>query len=813
MESFRQDLQYAFRYLRKHPGFAAIAAATVALGIGATTAIFSAVDGVLLKGLPYPDSEQLVRVWTTNLPAGVEQGDFSSTEIFDYREQSQAFRDFAAFFPYDATFTDDGGNAQKIPAAGVSVNMFEMMGAVPHLGRFLTEEDAELTQEGNFRIVLGHGVWQNLYSGDPDIIGTSIMAEGFNIEVIGIASPGFQFPRKAVAWVAFPINATQPRQGRFLNVVARMNEGVSLETARSDLQVIATRLEQEFPESNRNIGVSMETLHRTIVGDLRPALLILLGASAVLLLIASVNVANLLLTRGAARATEIAVRTAVGAGRGRIIRQLLTESIALASIGALGGLALAVGLLKGIHFFTPVEMDLLDQAVIDGRVLLFTLGATGAAGLLFGMFPALAAGTPDLRSALGEGAKGSGGRGGANVRNTLVILELALAVVLVLEAGLLVKSFRNLAAENPGFDPSNSLVAELSLPFASYADSTAIADFYERYFERLSASPGVQSVSAISSLPFGPMLDFRVPIFVRDRAPLQQGSEPQAFLRQVSPNFFQNMRIPLLGGRDLERTDRRGSPPVVVVNQAFKRLLFPDEDPIGKHLHQLPTGFGGLGTYPGEQEAEIVGLVEDFKFSSLAEAPEPAVFFVHNQAPFRRMTLIVRADGEPLQLAQTVRDDLAALDPTIATGRVATFETVIAGSYASKRFAVILLTAFAFVAPVLAAIGIYGVIGFSVQQRTTEMAIRMALGAESGSIWQLIMTHGLKLAGVGVAVGLFGGWAAARITASQMYGTSARDPLMFVMVAVGLTIVALLATMVPAIRASRISPAAVLKPE
>ncbi|MFQ5550331.1 MAG: ABC transporter permease [Gemmatimonadales bacterium] len=812
MESFRQDLQYAFRYLRKHPGFAAIAVATVALGIGATTAIFSAVNGVLIKSLPYPDAEQLVRVWTTNLPAGVEEGDVSPTEIFDYREQSQAFSDFAAYFPYDVTFTDDDGNAQKVPAAATSVNMFQMMGAVPHLGRFFTEEDAQQSQQ-SFRLVLGYDVWQNYYSGNPDIIGTSIMAEGFSIEVIGVAPPGFEFPRKAVAWGPFPIDATQPRQARFLNVVARMNEGVSLETARADLAVIAQRLEQEYPESNRNIGVTMETLHRTIVGDLRPALLILLAASAVLLLIASVNVANLLLTRGAVRSTEIAVRTAVGAGRGRIIRQLLTESIALAGVGALGGVALAVGILRGIHYYTPVEMDLLNQAAIDGPVLLFTLGATGAAGLLFGMFPALAAGTPNLRAALGEGAKGSRGKGGANVRSALVTLELALAVVLMLEAGLLVKSFRNLASENPGFDPSSSLVAELSLPFASYADSTAIANFHERYMERLAASPGVQSVSAISSLPFGPMLDFRVPIFVKDREPPQQGSEPQAFFRQVSPNFFQNMRIPLLGGRDLERTDRRGGPPVVVVNQAFKRLVFPDEDPMGKYLHQLPTAFGPLGTFPGEQEAEIVGLVDDFKFSSLAEAVEPAVFFVHNQAPFRRMTLIIRTSGDPLQFVRTVREDLAELDATIATGRVATFETVIAGSYASRRFAVILLTGFAGVALVLAAIGIYGVIGFSVQQRSVEMAIRMALGAESNSIVQLIMTHGLKLAGIGVAVGLFGGWAAARITASQMYGTSARDPLMFVMVAVSLTVVALLATMVPAIRASRISPAKVLKPE
>ncbi len=812
MGLFQQDLKYAFRYLRKHLSFTTIAVVTVALGVGATTAIFSVVNGVLLKGLPYPNSEELIRLWTTNNEAGVTDGDFSAADLIDYKEQSTTFVDLGGYFSYDATFTDTEGNAQKVPAAGITTNMFDLLGVQPILGRGFRDDDASTDPNQPPRsIILAHSVWQNLYDGDPDIIGRSILAEGFALEVIGVTPPGFEFPRGMVAWGPMPLSAAGGRQARFMNGVGRLRANATVDAAALDVGVIASRLEREFQESNRNIGVRISSLHESIVGDLKPALFVLLGAAAVLLLIASVNVANLLLARGVERSTEIAVRTALGAGRTRIIRQLLTESFALAAIGAVVGVGLAAAIVKGIHVFGPVEMDLLLETRIDSRVLLFTVGVTGIAGLMFGMFPALAAGSPNLRSALTEGSKGSKGSG-ARMRSALVTLELALAVVLVLQAGLLVKSFRNLSAEETGFDPSNSLVAELALPFAGYQDPPSIADFYQRYMDKLATAPGVVSVSAVSSLPFGPMLDFRVPITVRDREPPPRGSEPQAFYRQVTPGFFTNMGIPVVSGRDFERFDRRDSRPVIVINEAFARLVFPDDDPIGKYLIGIPPSFGPLGTFP-QPEVEIVGVVKDFKFSDLGESPEPSVFFVHDQSPFRRMTLIVKSRGEPLQLAQTVRADLATLDPTMALGRVETFERVIAGSYARERFSMLLLTGFAIVALSLAAIGIYGVISFSVEQRTTEMAIRMALGAQNSTILKLILKGGSILGVVGVSFGLFGAWAAGRVTASQLYGASPNDPFMFLVVAVGLIGVALLATLVPAIRATKIPPATVLKPE
>ncbi len=818
MESFWQDVRFGLRSLRKNLAFTIIAVVTIVLGIGATTAIFSVVNGVVLNTLPWDGADRLVQIWTTNREAGVERGDFSLADFVDFREQTQSLEAMSASFPYDATFLDHEGNAFKVPAHLVSWDVFDMLRTPPFLGRTFAADDAK--PGSDVLIIMAHSLWTTYFNSDPGVIGRSITAEGGSITVIGVMPPGFEFPRGYLIWAQLVENVTQPRRARFLGVIGRLKEGVSFEAAESDLQLIASRLEAEYPNANRGIGVTMMRYRDVVLGDLGSQLWILLAAAGVLLLIACVNVANLLLARGAARNLEIALRSALGAGRWRITRQLLTESMVMAGLGAIGGLGLATGAVRIVRTLTPVELDLVQQSAINGPVLLFAIGTTVITGVLFGLLPALQLGNPDLRGALTDGGKSTtAGRSSGRLRNALVVTELGLAVVLVVGAGLLVRSFSNLTKADPGLNPDRMITFELGLPMVTYPEFPAIADFWTRLLEKIEAVPGVRSAAAISSLPFGVQLDYRIPVFVDGRPPPEPGDEPQVFFRQVTPEFFRTMGIPMVAGREFDWTDRRGGKRVTVINETAARMLFPDEDPVGERFIQLPRGNAGpLGQFTDpelepEPTAEIIGVVSNVKFATVSETPDPSIFFVHDQSPFRRMTVAVRTAGEPMSFARSMREQVASMDELIPLGRTETMSRIVAGSFAGQRFAMILLAAFGGMALVLASIGVYGVVSYGVEQRSTELAVRMALGADSQNVVGLVMRHGGLLAAFGVGSGLAGAWAGGRVLSSQLFGVTASDPVTLVIVASILSLIALGASFIPAIRATRIAPAVALKPK
>ncbi|MCH7490405.1 MAG: ABC transporter permease [Gemmatimonadetes bacterium] len=819
LSSLWQDVRFGVRSLRKNPAFTIIVVVSIVLGIGATTALFSVVNRVVLNTLPWPGADRLVQIWTTNREAGVERGDFSFPDFLDFREQNQSFEAMSVMWPWDGIGLDHEGNPFKEAGTTVSWNAFDMLRTPPFLGRTFTADDAK---PGSPPLsILAHSVWTTYFNSDPDIIGRSITIEGgYSLTVIGVMPPGFEFPRGRLSWYVNIEDPTWvPRRLRFLGVIGRLKEGVSFEAAESDLQLIASRLEAQYPNANRGIGVTMMWYRDVVLGDLGSQLWILLAAAGVLLLIACVNVANLLLARGAARNREIALRVALGAGRWRITRQLLTESMVMAGLGAIGGVGLAAGAVRIARTLTPVELDLVQLSAINGPVLLFAIGTTVITGVLFGLLPSLQLGNPDLRGVLTDGGTSTtAGMSSGRLRNALVATQLGLAVVLVVGAGLLVRSFSNLTKADPGLNPDQMITFELTVPMETYHEYSDWGDFWTRLLEKIEAVPGVRSAAAISSLPFGVQHDARLPVFVDGRPPPEPGDEPHVFFRQVTPAFFRTMGIPMVAGREFEWTDRRGGKRVAVINEAAAKMFFPDEDPIGERFTLFKGNAGNVGQYTDpelepEPTAEIIGVVSNVKFANLFETPDPSIFFVHDQSPFRRMTVVARTSAEPLSFTRSMREQLASMDGLIPLGRTETMSRMVAGSFAGQRFAMSLLAAFAGMALVLASIGVYGVVSYGVEQRRTELAVRMALGADPQKVVGLVMRHGGLLAAFGVGSGLVGAWVGGRVLSSQLFGVTASDPVTFVIVASILSLIALGASFIPAVRATRIEPAVALKPQ
>ena len=805
-----KDIRFALRNMRKHPAFSAVAIITIALGIGTNTAIFSVVSAVLLRDLPYDEPDRLVRVWSTNIERGVERGFMSPPDIADYQEQNQTFVDLAAYSEAELAMIDPDGGAVKVTGTWAGDNLFSVLGVTPLLGRTFTPEDGE--RGAATVMVLGHAFWQNRFGGDLDVIGTSITVEEASYTVVGIMPEGFDFPGNSSFWLNRYLLSYPGRYARWMDVIGRINTGVDIEAARADLAVIASRLEAEYPNWNRAYGTTLMPLHESVVGETRTALLILLGATAFLLLIACVNVVNLLLSRMAGRGREIAVRSALGAGSVRIGRQLLTESIVLAAAGATVGTALAAVGIDLLVAVGPVNLPRLDEVTLDGGVLLFTLGTTAVTGLAFGLAPLLRLARTDIHAALQDASKGStGGVGRERLRSVLVTTEIALAVMLVIGAGLLVRSFSLLLDTDPGFNATGLLTFQLDLPTGGYRELPVVADYHAEITERLSNLPGVQSVAATATLPFDPEVPFLGNFAIEGKPAPREGEEPRAHYRQITPDYFGTMGIGLVNGREFSIQDHGDAPGAVVINVTLAKRYFPNEDPIGKAISGLPPhlALGGFLT----ERFEIVGVVQDVKYFGLAQASEPSLYFPVAQAPFRQMSFTVRTTREPEALIASVRKAVAAVDPTVPISRVETMERVLAASVARERFTMLLLGLFAAVALVLAAVGIYGVISYSVSQRTAELGIRMAIGADSGDVLKLVMTQGAKLAGWGVGVGLLGAAALSRVMASQLYGVSALDPLIFFGVAIVLGLVALVATYVPAVRAARIDPVVALQSE
>jgi putative ABC transport system permease protein len=810
LETFFQDLRYGARVLARNPAFTAVAVLTLALGIGANTAIFSVVHQLLLRPLPYPDAERLVMLWEIT-PSGTHQNTTSVGNFRRWREQSTAFEGMAGFVDQRANLTG-AGEPEEIPIQLATPELFRVLGVGPILGRGLTREDS--LPKAPRVAVLSHGFWQRRLGGDPGVIGRRILLNSRPVTVVGVLPAGFQWHirrnsvtgRPAEVWSALPLPTEGPGTiGRYLSVVARLKPGVSFQQAGSGLKTIHARLALDAPKYNKGFGVEVVPLREQFVGNVRPALLILLGAVGFVLLIACANVANLLLSRAAAREKEIALRTAVGARRLRVVRQLLTESLLLALLGSLLGLVLAGWGLRALVAISPRDLVNLQGVGLHLPVLALTLAVSLGTGILFGLAPALEATRLNLNAALKEGGKGAAGQGARSrrLRNALVIAEVALALVLLAGAGLLVKSFVRLQEVDPGFKREKVLTMVVRLPGGKYGEDPQVLAFFQRTTERIRALPGVREVGLVNFLPFYGGLGSATAFTVEGRPAPIPGEAPTTDVRVTDPGYLAAMGIPLLRGRNFTDAESREARHVVLVSESMARQHFPGEDPIGKRILVEMTD--------APVPTEIVGIVGDVKQESLADEARPTVYMPLPELTYSFMTLVIRTTGDPGALAPTVRRLVRAIDPDQPVSDVRTMEQVMADAVGRNRFNTLLLGLFAGLATLLAAVGIFGVMSSSVTLRTREIGLRVALGARQGQVLTLILKQGLLLTLTGVALGLAGALALTRLLAGLLFGVGSTDPATFTAIALLLTLVSVIACYIPARRAARVDPLIALR--
>jgi len=792
------DLRYGARALLKSPMFSGVAVLALALGIGATTALFTVVNGVLLQPLPFDEPGRLLAINETHPRIGrfsVAPGNFVS-----WQEEGTVFAGMGVYGGTSLVLTGEG-EPEEWRGATVSAGLFTTLGMRPPIGRdFLPEED----QPGRDDVViLSQGLWQARFGGTPDVIGRTLTLNGRPRTVVGVMPPGFEFLRPdVVAWVPVALTAEDRRNhgAHYLRAVGRLKEGLTIEQALAELDTIAARLEQVFQESNKDWRVEARPLLEVVVGSSRPALLVLLGAVGFVLLIACANVANMLLARATVRQKEMAIRIALGAGRWRVVRQLLAEALLLGIAGGAAGLAIAAWGLSILPALAP-GLPRLSEVALDLRALAFTGGLALLTGVVFGLAPAFQIARPDVTESLKDGGHGaSGSRGRLRLRQALVVVEVALAVVLLIGAGLLIRSFWNLQHVDPGFRQENVVAAFVSLPPARYSDDEQAIGFYRRLLERASTLPGVESAAVTAAMPF--WNDYVQGFRFQERPEPAPGEWPATNYYAVSADYFRTLGIPLRRGRLFTDRDRAGAPRVAIINETMARRMFPGEDPIGQHIHVTagPPAF-----------REIVGIVGNVKQYELdADAPmqtyEP--FLVQ---PYRRMTLVLRTATDPALLAAAVRQAVQALDPDQPVSRVATLQELVADSVAQPRASARLITVFGAVALLLAAVGVYGVMAFTVAQRRREFAIRIAIGAGKGRVLRLVIGQGLTLAAMGVAAGIGGAFALTRLTASLLFGVTATDPVTFALVPAVLAGVALGGSALPAWRATTVDPVTALR--
>ena len=807
MEILWQDVRFGVRMLVKSPTFTIVAVLALALGIGANSAIFSVVNTILLRPLPYPDPDSLVMVWEDRTKAGYPRDTPSPANFISWKEQSQTLLGMSAYTNLSVSLTGVG-EPERIEGQRVSASLFPLLGVEPLMGRaFLPEED----QPGGNRVaIMSHGLWQRRFGSDPNIVGKALMLNGESRTIVGVMPANFEFPaRENDIWVpiAFPPDEAARRGAHFLRVIARTKPGVSVEQAQAEMNTIAAGLQQQFPQTNTAVGAALIPLHEQLVGDIRPALLILLGAVGFVLLIACVNVANLLLARASARQKEIAVRIALGAGRLRLVRQFLTESILLSALGGAFGLLLAVWSIKLLTAFIPANISQAKSVSIDAGVLLFTVGISLLTGLIFGLAPALQASRFNLNDTLKEGGRDatSGGRGG-RVRNLLVVTEIALALVLLIGAGLLINSFWQLRNVDPGFQTDNLLTMKVVLPPLKYPDTARRAAFYDELTQRVQALPGVRAASVTTNLPLtnrGNGMGFTV----EGRPELAPGQSNSAVVRVVSPNYFQTMGIKLLGGREFTDQDTADAPVVLVVGETMAKRFWPGEDPVGKRIK-----FGSFNSTA--DWLSIAGVVKDVKHFELNTNDREQIYLSYRQAGFfEPRDLAVRTEVDPLSLAASVRNAVWGIDKDQPVSNIRTMEEIVSESVARQRFNTLLLGIFAVVALVLASIGIYGVMSYSVTQRTHEIGIRMALGAQALDELKLTVGQGLKLVLLGLFIGLAAAFGLTRVMSSLLFGVSPTDPITFIVIPLVLFAAAMLASYIPARRAARVDPLIALRNE
>jgi putative ABC transport system permease protein len=809
MRTLLQDLRYGARMLWKNPGFTLIAVITLSLGIGANTAIFSVIDALMLRPLPFREPDNLFQVWETDVNRGYFEEDASYPNFADWREQNQVFEQIAIYS--DGTYNLAGGaEPERIQGAIVSPAFFPLLGVKPMLGRvFLPEEDHP---NKVFSVVMSERLWRRRFNSDPQIIGRNISIDLESFTVIGVVPNIVDLARLSNdtdLWL--PIshgNGFDNRRGHGYLVMARLKPGVTREQAQADIDRIAGSLAIRHPDSNTGHGVKLVPLQEQIVGDYKLALLALLGAVLFVLLIASANVANMLLARAADRQKEISIRAALGAGRFRLIRQLLAESLLLAGLGGGGGLLLAVWGVYLLVTFGPAELPRAGDVTVDGRALGFTLAVSLLTGIIFGLAPALQASRPDLNEALKDGRRGATGSAGQRrMRSLLVVSEIALSLVLLVGAGLLMKSFLKLQAVDPGFNPNNLLTMRVSMEGLNYEKVESRIAFYGQLLDKIKALPGVQSAGARYRIPLAPDDGYANLAFTVEGRLSDPANRPLAFYNTVSPDLFRTMEIPVSKGRPFNAHDDQKAQKVIIINETLARRYFPGEDPIGKRMTLEDEN-------PKEEDwATIVGVVKDTKPLTIDGKPAPEMYMPFAQQPGRSMALMIRTTNKPESVAAAVRRSVQALDRNQLVYGVRTFERVVAESVATPRFRASLLGVFAAVALILAMVGVYGVMSYAVTQQTREIGIRMALGAEPRDALKMVMRQGAKLTVAGVAIGSGGAAALTWLIEGLLFDVRAADPATFVAAPLLLAGVALLACYIPARRATKVEPIVALRCE
>jgi putative ABC transport system permease protein len=801
LDALGQDARYSWRRLARSPGFTAVAVITLGLGIGANSAIFSVVNAVLMRPLPYAESERLVGVFSVETGPMVMSG----PDFMDIREQAGLFEGLAAYDTETRTLTG-AGDAERVAVGAVTPGFFEVLRVRPVLGRTFRPEEMEPGQD---RVaLLSHGFWLDRFGGDPGVLGRTIALSGRTHEVVGVVPPGFDLPPGRALWVPIVNEGmfADSRRAMYLSVVGRLGAGVTLAEADAEVSTIAARLEAAYPETNIGYGATVRPMRDVVVGDARAPLLVLLGAVGLVLLIACANVANLLLARAAGREGEFSVRAALGAGKGRLVRHLLTESVMLGALGGALGLVLAFVGTRALLALGPEGIPRLDEVGVDGTVLAFTAAAALLTGILFGLAPALQVARANLASSIREGARGTPGGRGNRLRSGLVVAQTALAVVLLVGAGLLLGSFARMTQVDPGFHSDGVLTFPLSLPEAAYPEDAQVRDFYGRFLERLETVPGVRSADAVVPGLAGGQ-SFSLGFTVDGREPLPPGESQSMQARVATAGYFSTVGIPLRRGRAFTEWDREDAPGVLVLNEAAVRQYFPNEDPLGQ---RITLGWSRDGVQVG---GEVVGIVGDVRHFGLTSEPFPEVYIPHAQVPNAGMTLVLRTAGDPLAVAGPVRAALRELDPSLAAGTFVPLEDQLSSSVAQPRFYALLLGLFAAVALTLAAVGILGVMSYLVAQRTRELGIRMALGADARDVHRLVIGRGMLLTFAGLALGIPATLALTRLIESQLYGVEPGDPVIFVAVILLLTAVAFFSTYIPSRRATRIDPMVALRGE
>jgi macrolide transport system ATP-binding/permease protein len=803
LETFWQDLRYGARMLFKQPGFTAVVVLTIGLGIGANITIFSVVNAVLLRPLPYPDSDRLIILWSAVPKQNISERASAYANFSEWRAQNTSFEDLAVFDPTVVTLTG-AAEPEGVMSVRASANFFPLLGMAPMLGRAFTADEE---QQKMRVVVLSHGLWQRRFGAAPDILGRTLEIDGVSSQVIGVMPESFLPGRENRIWephTLFPDWEAQKVQrgtGSW-QVVGRLKAGVSLEQAQTEMSTIAQRLEQAYPGANKGLGVNLVPFQLQFTGsNVRLALWMLFGAVVFVLLISCTNVANLMLARGIAREREIAIRIALGAGRMRLVRQLLTESGLLALLAGAAGLLIASLGIQAILSFSPPNIRNLDSVAIDARVLVFTTVVSLLTGLLFGLAPALKISQTQPREALKEDRSVSGGISGRFLRSLLVIAEFSLTVLLLAGAGLLLRSFSKLQAVDPGFDPARVLTIQLTPERNGTADQWRV--FYQQLSERVAALPGVENVGLTTEIFISGNPDGLITI---EGASAEAAATARIPFRRdvISGGFFQSLRVPLRAGRFFNGGDNQGAVPVAIINETMARQFWPGEEAVGKRFK--------LGQAQSTNPwLTVVGVVGDMRRQGLERQPIAQIFRPYLQSSERRLILLIRTTGEPTQLASVVRNEIRAIDKTVLVNGISTFESLLARNVAQRRFQTWLLTLFSVLALLLAAVGIYGVVSYAVMQSTRELGIRVALGAQARDVLKLVVGQGMLLAVLGVGIGLLAAFALTRVLAGLLFDVTATDPMTFIAAPLVLLAVALLACFVPARRATKVDPMVALR--